>query len=411
MKTGLRALIHASELLTGAGIRAKDGRRVREEDLGRVPDGALVHRDGKILWVGPTDGLPRRFARARKTDLRGKRAVIPGLVDCHTHLLFAGDRAGEFADRCGGATYAEIAARGGGILSTVRATRQASEAELESLGAARLREMAAFGVRTIEIKSGYGLSGEAELKLLRVIGRLRKRYPALTLVATFLGAHAFPPDRSREEYLRELEEKMLPEVARGKLAEFADVFVDDGYFTGEEARRILGRAQQLGLKLKLHADELANTEAALLAVELGAFSADHLLQVSEDGIRALAASRTVAVLLPGTAFYLKAEHAPARKLLDAGAAVALSTDFNPGTCMCLSLPAVMTIAALYLRMSRAEILAAVTYNAAKALGLEAGRGTLAPGLDAEFTVLPFARFEESYYRFAWSSCGGGVSVR
>jgi imidazolonepropionase len=402
-----RIITHASEILTGQGIRAKDGRHPREEDLGRIPDGALVIREqkrgpGRIEWVGPTSELPKKFKKLRARNLRQKQAVIPGLVDCHTHLLFAGDRSDEFAARCGGATYQEIAAKGGGIVSTVRATREATAAELERLGVERIREARAYGVRTLEIKSGYGLSLESELKLLSVIPKLRKRFKDMTLTATFLGAHDFPRDKERAEYLSELTQEMLPEVARRKLADTCDVFVDQGYYTRDEGRRILEKARSLGLKTKLHADELADTDSARLAAELGALSADHLLKVSDAGIQALARSQTVAVLLPGTAFYLKAPHAPARKLLDAGARVALSTDFNPGTCPCLSLPTILTIAALYLGMTRAELFAAVTYNGAKALGLESRKGTLEPGMDADFAVLPFARFEESYYRFAWA---------
>lgn len=407
----LRAIIHASEILTGAGIRAKDGRRVREEDLGRIEDGAVVYRIRKvgkkevplkIEWVGPTSELPKKYARVKKKNLRNRQAIIPGMIDCHTHLIFAGDRSDEFALRCGGATYEEIAARGGGIVSTVRATREASPAELEKLAIERIEEMSAYGVRTIEIKSGYGLSLESELKVLSLIPRLRKKFPELTLTATFLGAHAFPKDRKREEYLDEILEKMLPQVAKKKLADSCDVFIDAGYYTVEEGRKILSKAKALGLQVKVHADELADTGSASFAAGIGALSADHLLRVNEDGIQMLAASDTVAVLLPGTAFYLKAAHAPARKLIEAGAAVALSTDFNPGTSMCLSLPAVMTVAALYLGMTRAEILAAVTYNAAKALDLHGRKGTIERGKDADFTVLPFSRFEETYYRFAWA---------
>ncbi|HUP57309.1 MAG TPA: imidazolonepropionase [Bdellovibrionota bacterium] len=406
-----QAIVHASELLTGAGVRAKGGRRVSDADMGRIVDGAIVYSVKKvggksvphrIEWVGETSKLPKRFARAKKTDLKGKRALVPGFVDCHTHLVFAGDRSEEFAARCGGATYEQIAAKGGGILTTVRATREASVAELERLAIPRVKEMSAYGVRTIEIKSGYGLEHECELKCLEVVARLAKRFPELTLVPTFLGAHAVPKDRSRTEYLTELLEKTLPEVSRRKLAHACDVFVDEGYYTRDEAREILKKARALRLETKIHADELGNTESASLAAELGALSADHLLRVSDDGVKKLAASGTVAVLLPGTAFYLKAPHAPARKLLDSGAIVALSTDFNPGTSMCLSLPAVMTIAALYLGMSRSEIFSAVTFNAAKALGLESRKGTLEAGMDADFAILPFGRFEETYYRFAWA---------
>lgn len=406
----LQVIVHASELLSGEGVRKKDGRRVKEEDLGRIPDGALVYRTKKagsrqiperIEWVGPTSDLPKRYARLRRKDLRGRQAIIPGLVDCHTHLVFAGDRSDEFALRCGGASYEEIAAKGGGIVSTVRATRDASPALLERLASERVREMSAYGVRTIEIKSGYGLSAESELKLLGVINSLKKRFPEFTFASTFLGAHAFPKDKPREEYLREIMEVMLPEVAKKKLADACDVFVDAGYFRVEEGEAILTKAKGLGLQVKIHADELGDTGSAAMAASVGALSADHLLKVSKDGISKLAASQTVAVLLPGTAFYLKAAHAPARDLINAGASVALSTDFNPGTSMTLNLPAVMTIAALYLGMTRSEIFAAVTYNGAKALGLHKRKGTLEPGKDADFAILPFAKFEEMYYRFAW----------
>jgi imidazolonepropionase len=378
MKKSVRAMVHASELLTGVGVRRKDGRHPKEEDLGRIPDGAVVYEEGapgsgKVLWTGPTDRIPKEYRRARAQDLRGKRAVVPGFVDAHTHLIFDGDRSAEFADRCGGATYEEIAARGGGIASTVRATRAASATRLESLAVKRLKEIAAFGVRTIEIKSGYGLSLESELRILEVIPRLRARFPELTLTATFLGAHDFPKDRPRGEYLKELIDIQIAAAARH------------------------------GLKTKVHADELANTESAAMAAEVGALSADHLLCVSEKGIQSLAHSKkTVAMILPGTAFYLKAPHAPARRLIDAGACVGIATDFNPGSSMCTSLPAILTIAALYLGLTRAELFAAVTYNGAKALGLEASKGTIEPGRDADLAVLPFERFEEIYYRFAWS---------
>ncbi len=407
----LRALIHASEILTGAGIRRKDGRRPTENDLGRIEDGALVYRTRKVAgkeipdqieWVGKTSELPKKYAKVPKKNLRGAQAVIPGLVDCHTHLIFAGDRSDEFAERCGGATYEEIAARGGGIVASVKATREATAAQLEKLAIARVQESRSYGIRTIEIKSGYGLSPESEIKVLEVAARLKKRFPEMTFSTTFLGAHAFPKDCSREAYLESLMKVMLPEVARRKLVDACDVFIDRGYYTVDEGRMLLKQAKKLGMKVKVHADELANTESARFAVEIGALSADHLLKISDDGIAALSTSDTVAVLLPGTAFYLKEAHAPARKLIDAGAAVALSTDFNPGTCVTLNLPTIMTIAALYLGMKRSEIFAAVTYNAAKALDLHHSKGSIEPEMDADFAVLPFAKFEELYYRFAWS---------
>lgn len=410
-KISYRALIHASELLTGAGIRKKGGRKVEDTDLGRIEDGALVYQVRKeggreipfqIEWVGPTEELPKGFSRVPTKDLGRKNALVPGFVDCHTHLVFAGDRSEEFAQRCAGVSYEQIAAKGGGILTTVRATRSATLSELESLASMRLKEIEAYGTRTIEIKSGYGLSFESEMKILEVIPRLRRRFPHLTLTSTFLGAHAFPVDRARSDYLKEITERMIPEVATRGLADSCDVFIDRGYFTLDEGREILIRARERGLKIKVHADELTDMGSASLAAELSALSADHLLKVSDQGIAKLAASETVAVLLPGTAFYLKAPFAPARKLIDAGTVVALSTDFNPGTCMCLSLPLIMTMSALYLGMSKAEIFAAVTYNGAKALGLEKKKGTLEPGLDADFSILLFPRFEEIYYRLGWA---------
>jgi imidazolonepropionase len=406
----VQVFIHASEVLTGSGVRRKDGRRIVEQDLGRIEDGAVVYdtrRVGKkeiparVLWVGKTSELPGKYKRSKTRNLRGQSALIPGLIDCHNHLIFAGDRADEFAARCAGASYEEIARMGGGIVKTVTATRAASKAELLKTAIARVKKSQSYGVRTLEIKSGYGLNEESEFKILEVARTLKKRFPEMTFLTTYLGAHAFPKELSRDRYLHQMIEETLPRIAHEKLADCCDIFVDEGYFTVEEARKLLGVAKKLGLKTKIHADELGNTESSALAAELGSLSADHLLKISDDGVSKLAKSQTVAVLLPGTAFYLKAEYAPARKLIDGGACVALSTDFNPGTCVTLNLPAIMTIAALYMKMSRAEIFSAVTYGAAKALGLESSKGTIEVGKDADLTVLPYKRFEEAYYNFAW----------
>lgn len=401
-----KVITHASEILTGAGIRAKDGRKITENDVGRIEDGAIAYSmngkiPGKIAWVGETSKLPKKYLKIKPLNLHGKKSITAGWVDCHTHLVFAGDRSEEFALRCGGMTYDEIAKRGGGIVKTVQSTRDASMRELETLAIERMKEAMGFGTRVIEIKSGYGLSHDSEIKLLEVAQRLIKRFPEVKFKVTYLGAHAFPKDQTREQYLSEILDRTLPEVARRKLADACDVFIDQGYYTPAEGEKILLKARELGLSIKVHGDELANTESASLAVRLNCLSVDHLLKVSEAGVRGLSRSQTVAVLLPGTAFYLKAPHAPARALIEGGACVALSTDFNPGTCMTLNFPAIMTIAALYLGMTRSEILAAITYNGAKALGLHKDYGTLEVGKAASFTVSRFARFEENYYRFAW----------
>jgi len=407
----VHAIIHASELITGVGIRKKDGRRVCDEDLHVIEDGAILYTvksknntdvPNKIAWVGPTKDTPKGFNVIKTTDLKNKQVVIPGLIDCHTHLVFAGDRSSEFAQRCAGASYEQIAKKGGGILTTVEATRKASFDELYDLAKQRLRECLSYGVKTIEIKSGYGLSFDAEVKSLKVIRKLQEDFPEINIQSTYLGAHAIPKDQDRDKYINEIVNKTLPFVVEENLTDCCDVFVDRGYYSVEEAKKILEKSLALGIKIKLHGDEIACTESASLGVELGALSVDHLLKVSQKGILDLSHSDTVAVLLPATAFYLKEEYAPAREMIDSGVAVALSTDCNPGSSMTSSLPAVMTIAALYMQMSRAEIFAAVTYNAAKALGMESQQGTLEENFDAKITILPFKKFEEIYYRFAWS---------
>jgi len=398
----MKALIHASEILTAQGIKKKDGRRVTDSDLSLIRDGSIVYDDKVIEWVGETKNLPSKYKNIEKEDLHGLQAVIPGLIDCHTHMIFAGDRSSEFALRCAGMSYEEIAKKGGGILTTVKETRNASLEELINLGVGRVQESLRFGVRAIEIKSGYGLDLESEIKSLRAIQALKEKFSKIYIHSTFLGAHAIPSGLTREDYVKQVIEEMLPLVYEEKLAESCDVFVDQGFFTIDDARKILSKAMDFGMKVRIHADELTNSESTQLGVELGAASVDHLLKVSEASIQKLSRSDTVAVLLPGTAFYLKENYAPARKLIDSGAVVAIATDFNPGSCMCNSLPAIMTLSALYMGMSRSEVFAAVTYNASKALGLEKRKGFIDVGADSDFLVLPFKKCEELYYRFAWA---------
>lgn len=367
-----------------------------------IADGALVARSGRIAWVGSTTELPPVPPDAVVLDASG-RAVLPGLVDSHTHLLFAGTREDEFEQRLAGATYQEIAARGGGINATVRRVRQASRDELKRLARRRLATLLAFGVTTVEVKSGYGLSLTDELKCLEAIAELNAEGP-LELVPTFLGAHAVPPEfrDDRASYLRLLAAEMLPEVARRGLAEFCDVFCETGVFSVPESEAILRRALDLGLRPKIHADELTPLGGAELAAQLGAASADHLLCVTDAGVAALAASDTVATLLPGTAFFLGVPYAPARRLIDGGAVVALASDCNPGTCPTENLPLVGTMACTQMRMLPGEVVTALTLHAAAALGRADRLGSLAVGKQADLVILDVPDYRQLFYHFGAS---------
>jgi imidazolonepropionase len=393
---------HAAQLagVTAPGERRKSGPAMRT--LGLVPDGALVVRDGLIDWLGPTAALPPLSEPADVVDLAGK-VVLPGLVDSHTHLVFAGSRAGEFEQRIGGASYQEITAAGGGILSTVREVRRRSKEELKALARPRLDQLLRFGVTTVEVKSGYGLTPADEIKCLEVVADLNREGP-LELVPTFLGAHAVPPEfaADRAGYLNLLCDDLLPEVVRCGLAEFCDVFCETDVFDLEESERILRRARDLSLGLKVHADELTPLGGAELAARLGAVSADHLLCVREAGIDALAAAGTVATLLPGTAFFLGLDFAPARRLIDRGVPVALATDCNPGTCPTENLPLVGTMACTQMGMLPAEVLTALTLNGAAAVGRSDRVGSLAAGKQADLAICSVADYREVFCHFGVS---------
>jgi imidazolonepropionase len=390
---------NAAQLLASPrpGDRLKRGAALR--DLPIIPDGALICRDGRVEWVGPTDALPPLPAGAEILDATG-RVVLPGFVDSHTHLIFAGSREDEFEQRLRGLSYQEIAERGGGINATVRRVRSASKEVLKALARPRLRHLLQHGVTTVEVKSGYGLTTADEVKCLEAVAELNAEGP-LELVPTFLGAHAVPPEyrSDRDGYLRLLLDDMLPAVARGRLAEFCDVFCETGVFSVEESRRALARAHDLGLRLKLHADELTPLGGAELAAALGAASADHLLCVTDAGIDALAASGTVATLLPGTAFFLGMPYAPARRLIERGAAVALASDCNPGTCPTENLPLVGAMACTQMKMLPAEAVNALTLNAAAALGRADRIGSLEPGKQADFIVCDVPDYRHLFYHF------------
>jgi imidazolonepropionase len=355
--------------------------------------------DDRIDAISPAAPLPVASSQCEVIDAAGK-TVIPGFIDSHTHLVFAGSREDEFEQRLRGLSYQDIAERGGGINSTVRRVRESTKAELKRLARHRLNRLLSFGVTTIEVKSGYGLSLADELKCLEVVADLNAEGP-WELVPTFLGAHAFPPEftANREGYVRLLVDEMLPEISRCRLARFCDVFCDVGAFTLEETEVILRKAQELGFKLKLHADELSPLGGAELAARLGAVSADHLLCVTEAGIDALARSETVATLLPGTAFFLGMNYAPARKLIDRGVRVALASDCNPGTCPTENLPLVGTMACTQMKMLPSETLAALTYNAAAAIGCGDRLGCIAVGKQADLLICDVSDYRQLFYHF------------
>lgn len=360
-------------------------------NLGLVERGALAARAGRIVWVGPEaelEGQVRPLPGARRLDARGA-GVVPGFVDAHTHLCFAGTRDGEIARRLAGATYAQIAAEGGGIVRTVAATRAASEDQLVEGLLQRLDEALACGTTTVEIKSGYGLETAAELRSLQAIRAAAERHPA-TIVPTFLGAHEVPVEHrgDRARYLDLLTSEMLPEVARQGLAAFCDVFCEQGVFTVAESRSLLTAARELGLALRLHADELCWTGGAELAAELRARSADHLIFISGAGMQGLADSGCTATLLPAAAFYLRLpRYAPARALIDAGAPLALASDANPGGGLSPSMPFAMTVACFAMGLSLEEALSAATVGGAWSLGLESDVGSLEPGKRADLLLL------------------------
>jgi len=381
-----------------AGCHA-DGRCVGMSNLERIADAVVVIDGEKIAWFGPAAKSPSRHSSDQVLSARGG-TVTPGLIDCHTHAVFAGSRENEFVQRIGGATYLQIMEAGGGIRSTMRAVRNATVEDLVAASEPRLRRMLEWGVTTVEIKSGYGLSPDDELKMLRAIAELRRRVP-MTLVATYLAAHTIPPEFEGrpDAYLDTvLNDAILSQIRRDGLAEFADAFCERGAFNIEQSRRFLAACAKHGLIPKLHADQITNTGATRLAVELNAASADHLECVDDASIRSLIGSRTIPVVLPGCSFFLNCERAPARKLIDAGLPVAIATDCNPGSSMIESLPLIMSMACTMLRMTPAEALAACTANAAAALRRADRIGAIAVGHQADLLILELSCLEKWPYQ-------------
>jgi imidazolonepropionase len=398
----------ASQLVTLRGRGPRRGTAL--SNLGIIKDGALLVRDGVIAAIGTraqVEAVPES-RDAEKFDLGG-RVVLPGFVDSHTHLIHAASRAEEYELKIAGASYEEIARKGGGILNSVKKLRGATSDALKQRALHALKQFAAYGTTTIEAKSGYGLDVASELRILGLHRELSAEQP-LEIVSTFLGAHAVPAEyRGRadgaEKYVSLLLEKLIPEVASKKLAEFCDVFCDRGAFTREQAKRILEQGKKYGLLPRLHAEQLTRTGATQLGVQLGAASCDHLEQVNRADMGALAKSKTVATLLPGCDFHLGLQrYAPARALIEEGAIVALATDYNPGTSPTVSMPMILSLACSQLRMSPAEAITASTINGAYALRREKRIGSLEVGKQADLAVFEVADYREIPYYFGMNTC-------
>ena len=401
-------LTNCSQLVTLRGPAPRRGKALA--NAGIIRNGAVLIENGKLAAVGPRaeiEALPEALA-AEKLDAGG-RIALPGFVDSHTHLVFAASRAEEYEMRIAGASYEEIARNGGGILSSVKRLRAATEESLQQRALAALQQFAAHGTTTVEAKSGYGLDAASELKTLRIHRELKRAQP-LDIVSTFLGAHVVPPEYRRrgknaDDYVELVAQELIPEVAREGLAEYCDVFCDRGAFTVKQARRILTAGRACGLQPRLHAEQLARTGATQLGVELHAASCDHLEKINRADIRALAKSDTVATLLPGCCFHLGLAHyAPARELIEAGAIVGLATDYNPGTSPTLSMPMILSLACTQMRMTPAEALGAATINAAYSLGRQKQTGSIEVGKLADLAVFDLDDYREIPYYFGVHHC-------
>jgi imidazolonepropionase len=401
------AIVNIGQLvMLGGPSRPRVGKELRE--LGIIENGALIIEDGRIAATGSYPELRTRIPpHAVQIDAQG-RCVTPGFVDAHTHLVFAGNRAAEFEQRIGGATYQQIAAAGGGILRTVALTRAATEDDLLAAARRHLDWMLRSGTTTIEAKSGYGLDRATELKMLRVLRRLNEEGPARgacgpRIVPTLLGAHTVPQEFAgrREEYVRFVAEELIPEVAAAKLARYCDVFCDDHAFTVDECRTVLTAARSHGLGLRIHAEQFRPGTGAALAAELGAATADHLETANEETLVELRAAGVQPVLLPGSVFCLRrTEYPPARAMVEAGLAIVLATDFNPGSSPVASMPFILSLACLQMALTPAEALTAATINAAHSLGLGNDVGSLEAGKQADLLIHECADYRELAYFIA-----------
>lgn len=400
MKTLLKDI---SSLVTISGNNEKPRKGRLLSEIGEIRNGA-IYFDEKILWVGTTPEAELKlqngeFLPDKVVSLPG-RTVIPGFVDSHTHLVFAGDRSYEFAKRVAGATYQQIAQEGGGIIATVSAVRKASEDELFDNAVKFLENAIRHGTIAIEIKSGYGLDTSNEIKILKVIQRLSKTFP-IHIVPTFLGAHDFPPEfRSNPDaYVDLICNEMIPLVAEMNLAKYCDCFVDKGYYTLTQAEKIFTTATKYGLKIRMHADELADVGAGGFAATIGAISADHLIFVSDESLKKMSQNGTIATLLPGTSYFIRMPYAPAKKMIENNVPISLASDFNPGSCFTENMQIILSLAVINLGLACEQALVAATINGAHSLELADSLGSLEVGKDATFVVMKTRSFLEFFYHF------------
>jgi imidazolonepropionase len=394
----LKAFTGLNEIVTLKGAHVKDGRKLVPQDLSIIKNGAIVFDESKILWVGENSKFPVQYQNIAQ-DMSG-HVLTPEIVDSHTHIVFGGDRAQEYADRLSGTSYEEIAKRGGGILLTMKQTNELSAEALYQDACKRIERIHSYGVGTIEIKSGYGLNYKKEYEISMVIDRLKKRYaPEIQIYNTYLAAHDVPKDfNNSTDYIKQVVVPLLEDLNRMKIIDAVDIFHEKNYFSQEDVELLFEKAASLGIARKIHADELNDNDGAGLAVKHGAVSADHLLKISDTGIQKLATNKTVATLLPGTAFFLGKPLAPARKLLDGGAKVAIASDYNPGSCHCDNVLLIASISAAQMKFNQAELWAAITLNAAAALGLTS-QGAILPGYKPRFSL--FKTTSLSHITYNW----------
>lgn len=392
-------LTDISQLITLEGAYKKDGRKILEEDLSIINNGAIAYSEDKILWVGKTSEIPNSYTNFKQKSLKNK-ILLPGFSDCHTHTVYSGSRAAEYAQRLSGADYQQIAASGGGILSTVTATRNESEDELFNLAATRIKKMVSRGITSLEIKSGYGLTAESELKILKVIGLLKRHFSKqLRIFSTFMGAHAVPSDFKSSADFMQKEVLPLLEDSYLKFYDAVDIFHEKGYFSDDDAKQLFNLAKTKGKAIRMHADEFNDNQGAALAMEYKALSCDHLMKINSNNLLKLGKSKTVAVALPGTSLFLGKDWAPIRELIDANAKVAIASDFNPGSCHYSDLVMIAKMVAPKFKINIGQLITSITLNPSHSLGFM-DEGVLQEGKRPSFSIFNVKSINDFVYDWA-----------